>query len=48
MSKAGERITEAEGETTTIPFETLRQKWMTDPKFREEYERIGTCGEGEA
>ena len=25
----------------TIPFETLRRKWMKDPKFRAEYERIG-------
>jgi ribosome-binding protein aMBF1 (putative translation factor) len=25
----------------TIPFETLRRKWMKDPKFRSEYERIG-------
>ena len=24
----------------TIPFETLRRKWMKDPKFRAEYERI--------
>ena len=24
----------------TIPFETLRPKWMKDPKFRAEYERI--------
>ena len=24
----------------TIPFETLRRKWMKDPKFRSEYERI--------
>src|SRR6266478_5981035 len=27
--------------TMTIPFETLRRKWMKDPKFRAEYERIG-------
>jgi hypothetical protein len=26
---------------TTIPLKTLRQKWMKDPKFRAEYERIG-------
>ena len=25
----------------TIAFETLRRKWMKDPKFRTEYERIG-------
>ena len=25
----------------TIPFEALRRKWMKDPKFRAEYERIG-------
>jgi hypothetical protein len=25
----------------TIPFEALRRKWMKDPKFREEYERVG-------
>jgi transcriptional regulator with XRE-family HTH domain len=25
----------------TIPFDTLRRKWMKDPKFRAEYERIG-------
>jgi transcriptional regulator with XRE-family HTH domain len=25
----------------TIPFETLLQKWMQDPKFRAEYERVG-------
>jgi DNA-binding XRE family transcriptional regulator len=25
----------------TIPFEMLRRKWMKDPKFRAEYERIG-------
>jgi DNA-binding XRE family transcriptional regulator len=25
----------------TIRFETLRRKWMKDPKFRAEYERIG-------
>jgi hypothetical protein len=25
----------------TIPFETLRRKWMKDAKFRAEYERIG-------
>jgi hypothetical protein len=25
----------------TISFETLRRKWMKDPKFRAEYERIG-------
>jgi ribosome-binding protein aMBF1 (putative translation factor) len=25
----------------TIPFETLRRKWMKDPEFRAEYERIG-------
>ena len=25
----------------TIPFERLRRKWMKDPKFRAEYERIG-------
>jgi transcriptional regulator with XRE-family HTH domain len=25
----------------TIPFSTLRRKWMKDPKFRAEYERIG-------
>jgi transcriptional regulator with XRE-family HTH domain len=25
----------------TIPFAKLRQKWMKDPKFRAEYERIG-------
>jgi len=24
----------------TIPFETLRRKWMKDAKFRAEYERI--------
>src|SRR5713101_2512641 len=27
--------------TMTIRFETLRRKWMKDPKFRAEYERIG-------
>jgi DNA-binding XRE family transcriptional regulator len=25
----------------TIPFDTLRRKWMKDPEFRAEYERIG-------
>jgi DNA-binding XRE family transcriptional regulator len=25
----------------TISFETLRRRWMRDPKFRAEYERIG-------
>jgi ribosome-binding protein aMBF1 (putative translation factor) len=25
----------------TIPFDTLRRKWMKDPMFRAEYERIG-------
>jgi ribosome-binding protein aMBF1 (putative translation factor) len=25
----------------TIPFDTLRRKWMKDPKFRAEYESIG-------
>jgi DNA-binding XRE family transcriptional regulator len=25
----------------TIKFDTLRRKWMKDPKFRKEYERIG-------
>ena len=25
----------------TIAFETLRRKWMKDPKFRAEYQRIG-------
>ena len=25
----------------TISFETLRRRWMKDPKFRAEYERIG-------
>jgi hypothetical protein len=24
----------------TIPFETLRRKWMRDPKFRAEYEAL--------
>jgi HTH-type transcriptional regulator/antitoxin HipB len=27
--------------TMTIPFETLLEKWMQNPKFRAEYERIG-------
>jgi DNA-binding XRE family transcriptional regulator len=26
----------------TISFETLRRRWMRDPRFRAEYERIGT------
>jgi ribosome-binding protein aMBF1 (putative translation factor) len=26
----------------TISFETLRRRWMKDPRFRAEYERIGT------
>jgi ribosome-binding protein aMBF1 (putative translation factor) len=26
----------------SIPFETLKRKWMTDPKFRAEYERVGS------
>lgn len=25
----------------TIKFDTLRDRWMRDPKFREEYDRIG-------
>jgi len=25
----------------TIPFQTLRRRWMRDPSFRAEYERIG-------
>ena len=25
----------------TVPFETLRRRWMEDPEFRAEYERIG-------
>jgi DNA-binding XRE family transcriptional regulator len=25
----------------TISFETLRRRWMKDPKFRAEYKRIG-------
>lgn len=29
----------------TIPFETLRRKWMKDVKFRAEYERIGPAME---
>ena len=26
----------------TLSFETLRRRWMRDPRFRAEYERIGT------
>jgi hypothetical protein len=34
-------IRSKEARLMTIPFETLRRKWMKDAKFRAEYERIG-------